>query len=123
MKKMTLYSLSLISAFAATSAFATEAPTPPVGEKNQAEKKLNENDTNNDGFISRDEWRTKGDQVFGEIDTDKDGKLSKDERKSHHEKKRAEWKERREDRREKMGKMKEKMSERAADKAAPTESH
>ena len=47
-------------------------------------------DTNHDGFISRDEWRAHGDQMFDEIDLNHDGKISPEEMHAHHEKERLE---------------------------------
>ena len=121
MKKTMLYSLSVVAMLAASSAFAMEqpAPMPPKGEPHKGGKMFEENDTNKDGFISKDEWRTRGDKMFSETDGNNDGKLSQDETKAHMEKKRAEWKERRAERKEKMGEMREKLQERKESNTAP----
>jgi EF hand len=125
MKKMMLCSLGLIAALATSSAFATEPPAPAPDAAHKGSKMFEENDSNKDGVISKDEWRARGDKMFSDTDANNDGKLSKEEIKAHHDKKRAEWKDRREDRKEKMGEMKEKMNQRPDDKTAPasTEAH
>lgn len=128
--KNTMISLSFIAALAAGNAMATDAPAPaptpakageqmmpPKGGENHGAKMFDETDANHDGALSKEEWQAKGDKMFAEIDGNKDSKLSQDEMKAHHEKKRAAWKERREERKEKMGEMKEKMQERMEHKA------
>jgi hypothetical protein len=119
--KKTLSALSIILALSATTAFATEptAIPPAKGDEHKGGKMFKETDGNSDGSISKDEWRTRGDKMFGEMDTSGDGKLTHEEMKAHYDKKRAEWKDRREERKEKIGAMKEKLKERQENKAAP----
>lgn len=120
MKKVTLPSLGLIAFLVAANAFATEqTPPSPQGDTSPGGKIFAESDGNNDGFISKDEWRIKGDKMFSDIDSNGDGKLTQDETKAHREKKRAEWKDRRAGRQEKMGEMKEKLRERKELRGAP----
>ena len=119
MKKIMLCTLSAIIAIGASSAFAAEQaiPTPSQGEAQKGRKMFEENDTNKDGSISKDEWRARGDKMFSETDTNGDGKLTQDETKAHYEKKRAAWKERRMERKEQMGEAKGKLIN---SNAAPT---
>ncbi len=114
MKKTIVSALSLALTLAAGSALAADmdAKMPPKGDEGMKHHPMfKEADTNDDGFLSKDEWKAKGDKMFSEIDTNNDGKISPDEMKAHHEKRREMMKEHREERHEKMGEMKEKMGE------------
>ena len=114
-----LFGLAL--ALSASGAFAAEtAPTQGKGVVPHEGKMFQENDTNNDGAISKDEWRVRGDKMFSETDANSDGKLTQEEMKAHREKNRAAWKEKREERKENMGALKEKMKERQEGKTKPT---
>jgi Spy/CpxP family protein refolding chaperone len=94
MKKTTLS--ALVIALAASSAFAaapvanTTAPAPAEKEHHgPGGRMFEENDTNHDGLISKDEWTLKGNKMFAEMDANHDGKLSKEEIKAHYDLKRA----------------------------------
>jgi hypothetical protein len=129
--KKTVSILSLMLALTATGAYAESPPAQPMPPQGQHTmpakdgmpgKHFAESDADKDGTISKGEWQARGDRMFGDIDANKDSKISPDEMKTHHEAKRAAWKERREERREKMGEMKEKlqdMREKNASGAAP----
>jgi Ca2+-binding EF-hand superfamily protein len=104
MKNIALSALSIVALLASTAAFAADAPTtPPKGPEHHGAKMFEENDSNKDGAISKDEWQAKGDKMFGEIDANKDGKISQDEMKAHHDLKRAEWQKRKVEAGEKLG--------------------
>lgn len=118
MKKITLSALTLVAAFAASTAFANdhEGKEGPKGQHHG--KHFQESDTDGDGAISKAEWAAKGDKMFSETDTNGDGKISKEEMKAKHEAHREKMKERHEKREER----KEKMEERKAG-TAPAEKH
>ncbi|MFZ4542270.1 MAG: EF-hand domain-containing protein [Rickettsiales bacterium] len=117
MNKFNASVVSMVVALAATNALAESIPAssqqPPAMTAGQpagpGAHMFKENDTNNDGAISKDEWRAKGDKMFSETDTNNDGKLTPEEMKARHEKRRAEWKERREERKGKMGEVRDQL--------------
>ena len=95
MKFASLSALSLALAFTAT-AFAADAPTTTgkpaptsaeiTAKQAAAFKRL---DTNNDGYISKDEFTARALKRFDEIDTNHDGKISPAEMNAYYDKKRA----------------------------------
>lgn len=114
MKKILFSALSLTFALAAGSAFANE-PTPPkdgAPHEKMGGHMFKEVDTNNDGSISQDEWKAKGEKMFGEIDANHDGKITPDEMKAHHDLKHAEWEKRKAEGAEKLEERKGKLEER-----------
>jgi len=119
MKKKLICSLGVIAFLSASSAYSAEPTKLPQGEVNKGGKMFEENDTNKDGAISKDEWRARGDKMFSQTDGNSDGKLTQEETKAHYDKKRAEWKERRAERKEKMGEMKENLVDNKAAPATP----
>ncbi len=91
MKKHTLTLFALAAGLLASPAFAEHDDASAGSGKPHFSKA----DTNQDGFISKDEWVVRAEEGFNKSDADKDGKLSKDERKASYEKmkaRRAEWK-------------------------------
>ena len=87
---MILAALAAATALTAASALAAApvATDAPASSHFSLPKDL---DTNGDGFVSKDEWRARGDKMFEEMDANHDGKISADEMKAHSEAKRAEW--------------------------------
>ncbi len=59
--------------------FATASQAETVAELNEAE--LNSIDTNNDGFLSKDEFNAFSDYAFQAMDEDKNGTLGQNEAK------------------------------------------
>ena len=79
MKKTIISALSLALSLAAGSALAADmdAKMPPKGGEGMKHHPMfKEADTNDDGFLSKDEWKAKGDKMFSEIDTNNDGKIA-----------------------------------------------
>ena len=96
MKYSIMAAIAAITTLAATAPFAAETTKPATATAaNQpaafAKDHVREGDTNNDGFLSKDEWRARGDKMFSEVDANGDGKLSADEFKSNNEARRAKW--------------------------------
>lgn len=119
--KRSLTTLSLVLALAAGTAYAVDAPQEGAQEHGHM---LKETDTNNDGAVSKDEWRAKGDKMFSEIDANGDSKISTDEMKAHHKQMREKRTDRREAFREKMQEHKAKREERlekVKEQATPVE--
>lgn len=56
------------------------------------EKMFDEQDTNKDGSISKDEFTAHALKRFEAMDGDKNGSVTKEEIKAHYEAKKAEWK-------------------------------
>ena len=78
---------SLLTVTVAASAFAEDIPAPLAAGPQpapfvKAEPKIR-GDNDNDGLISREEWRARGDRLFDEIDTNHDGQVSAAERSAH----------------------------------------
>lgn len=76
---------------------------------------FSEADTNQDGFLTRDEMeaahKKRLDQMFKDMDTNNDGKLSRDEMRAGREKMRQKFRERMKDRREKAPEAREQGSD------------
>jgi Ca2+-binding EF-hand superfamily protein len=77
MKRFPIFAVCLFALLFSASAFAQN----PQGERNgrpRGGRKLKKMDANNDGSITRDEW--KGDsEMFGRLDANNDGALTKEE--------------------------------------------
>ncbi len=75
----------VLAIFAAAPAFAQENAAPATGEQAHAgAPKGKFGDTDNDGFISKDEFLAKQAERFGEMDKDGDGKLGEGELKAYY---------------------------------------
>ena len=88
MKKITASLFGLTISLAASTAFAADTGTkaqPKINGLNQ-HPLVREADTNNDGTVSKDEWKIKGDKILGEIDANGDGQISSDEMNAYNEK-------------------------------------
>ncbi|MGE0128695.1 MAG: EF-hand domain-containing protein [Blastocatellales bacterium] len=81
MKRFSIFAVCLFALLLWTSAIA-QSPQGPRGARqrggHQGGKKMKRMDTNNDGAISRDEWKGKP-RVFDKIDKNNDGSLSRGE--------------------------------------------
>lgn len=92
MKKLFLLGAAFL-ALQAVPALAEEGK----GGKHHEGKFFDMQDANKDGVVTEDEAVSFAKAKFAEVDADKDGKLTKEEAKTHRDKKRAEWKAKREE--------------------------
>lgn len=107
MKKMIALGLAAL-VLNVTPAMAETAPAPDKkpDEKPYKSRMFEENDTDKDGKVSKQEFLIGSEKRFAEIDTNKDGFLTMDEMKARRDEMRA--------------KMRERMKERAEKKNAET---
>ena len=104
MKKdfMMLTALMVLGGFALTA-----APALADEHADKRAQKFQEADTDGDGFLSKDEMRTKQEErlnkMFSEADNDNDGKLSREELRNHRKTMHAEMKQRMQERRANRG--------------------
>jgi Ca2+-binding EF-hand superfamily protein len=81
MKRISTFALCLFALTLTTAAFAQNANAPQQGRNRQRAHsggKLRKMDANNDGAVSRDEWKGKP-KGFERIDRDNDNIISRDE--------------------------------------------
>lgn len=83
-------------ALQAVPAFAEEGGKPHHGGKG-LERMFEMQDTNKDGKVSEAEFLDFTKKRFVEMDANKDGSVTKEEAKTHFDKKKAEWAEKRKD--------------------------
>lgn len=88
MKK--LIALSVVGLFALP-ALAEEGPGGPKGMHKGAGHFIEKVDSDKDGKVSRAEFQAKGDAMFKEADSNNDGFITKDEAEASHAKRRAKW--------------------------------
>src|SRR5262249_41383526 len=79
MKRFLNVAIFVLSISLGAAVFAQDPQGQPGGARRMnREKRMKQLDVNNDGAISRDEWKGKS-EVFDRIDKNRDGSLSRDE--------------------------------------------
>ena len=92
MKKIITYA-GLLAIYATAPAFANDMDGDHQAKmKAMTESFFKKMDTNNDGYISKDEHRAFSDKMFEEADANHDGKISMDELSAFKQKEHDEWK-------------------------------
>lgn len=104
---LSLPALAEEAAAASAPGMNKERPEGGPGGRMKPEERFKQDDTNSDGFLTKDEMLTahkkRIDEIFERLDANKDGKLAQDEMKKGRDEMRAKMKERMKERREKMG--------------------
>ncbi len=78
-----ILSLSASALAATPGAVPTAAAAKASDAAGGKSRMFEENDSNNDGFISKKEWQVKSEKLFSEIDMNNDGQLAPEESKAH----------------------------------------